>query len=181
MNVTGIRECQDGEGGPGNPSTLEVGAGESEPRSALAIDFEHCLSFVGPGLKHTNKKRGAVPQVLRRAEAKVQEGYGREMWLGSGGLGSGRCCVRRQPATRKCHSRHTHQTLVVSARRCCQGRGGAGCALQSVPLASSSLLLHAMGHSSQNVSKMHSYMFECVCLCVCVCTCMLYKLCSQPQ
>lgn len=82
--MIGIRECQDGEGGPGNPSTLEVGAGESEPRSASATDFEHCLSFLGPGLKHTNKKRGAVPQVLRRAEAKVQEGRGREMWLGRG-------------------------------------------------------------------------------------------------
>lgn len=54
-----------------NPSTLELEAGGSEPRPASATEFEHCLSFVGPGLKHTNNKRGAVSQVLRLTEAKV--------------------------------------------------------------------------------------------------------------
>lgn len=62
--MTGIKECQDGEGGPDSPGTLEVGVGGPEPRSASATEFEHCLSFVGPGLKHTNRKRGVVPQVL---------------------------------------------------------------------------------------------------------------------
>lgn len=69
-------------------------------------------------------------------------------------------------------------TLVASGRCCCQGRGGAGCTLNSVQLASSSLLFHAMGHScvSQNVSKYivsNSYVFlyvhACVHKCVRVC------------
>lgn len=104
MNVTGIKECQDGEGGPGNPSTLEAGARGSEPRSASATDFEHCLSFVGPGLKHINRKRGAVPQVLRPAEAKIHRAMERDMASVWWTLGRGRCCTRRQPAARKCHS-----------------------------------------------------------------------------
>lgn len=49
------------KGGSGNPSTLELEAGGSEPRSASATEFEHCLSFVGPGLKHKQQKRGSVP------------------------------------------------------------------------------------------------------------------------
>ena len=60
----------------------------SEPRSASAAEFEHCLSFVGPGLKHTNRKRGAEPQVLR-LEKQRSKGAGEEAWPVPSGLWEG--------------------------------------------------------------------------------------------
>lgn len=75
------------KGGSGNPSTLELEAGGSEPRSASATEFEHCLSFVGPGLKHKQQKRGNVPGL----ETNRSKGLRRpETWPVPGGLWEGK-------------------------------------------------------------------------------------------